>query len=193
VNSSKKHTHFFKSLIGALCISFIIVTVGAFCLMRYIQKRNDKAIYHDIVQLQAAFSKIHKDCYISDFTHVKNYIDFLNVITFAGDHVGSMKVSFPRNWHGPYMKRQRLVSGVAYQVLKNKQGYFIVPGDGVQLANGKIIGKDLILDAQTDMQQLMNDGQGLKSEAGVLAAPILVGSKIVGDMATYPEIFSIID
>lgn len=131
-------------------------------------------VHQDVMELQKIFQKIHQDCKILSFDHEKNYIDFLTVKEFVGDQVGSLNLGFAKFWKGPYMKENPEVQEHAYVILKNKQGYFIVPGDGVVLSNGKIIGKDIVLHANTDMQKMMQNPNGLKSSAGVLAAPIEV-------------------
>ena len=134
----------------------------------------DALVHQDVMALQKVFQKIHQDCKILSFDHEKNYIDFLTVKVFVGDQVGSMNLAFAKFRKGPYMKENLQVQEHPYVILKNKQGYFIVPGDGVVLSNGKVVGKDIVLHANTDMKKMMQNPNGLKSTAGVLAAPIEV-------------------
>lgn len=142
----------------------------------------DQVAHDDIMHLQEIFKQIQKDCYIVDFEHVVNHIDFLNIQSFTDKKVGSMELAFPKRWKGPYLKKNLRVQNKLYAVLKNKQGYFIIPGKGVRLANGKVIGKTLILDQNSDMKQLMRDQDGLDSENGVLAARIKIGSRAMKNM-----------
>jgi len=153
----------------------------------------DIALHHDIEMLSKVFEKIHKDCYILDFKHTKNHIDFLNVIHFVGSEVGSMNLAFSKNWHGPYLKNNPKFHEKLYAILKNKHGYFIIPADGVVLGNGKEIGKDIILDEHTDMRRMMHSDDGLRSASGALAAPIQVGSRTLAQMAQDPALFQSID
>lgn len=161
-----------------------IIVVSLFCISIWTfwsQSRvvADQVIHTDIVQLQKIFTQIHSDCYISDFAHEKNYIDFLNVNSFSGSTVGSMHLSSPQKWKGPYFKHNPTVNQHCYVILKNKQGYFIVPDDGVVVNNGKVIGTDIILNKDTDMHALMNSDQGLLSPSGCLAVEIKIGKQLI--------------
>ncbi len=137
---------------------------------QHANKSTDMIIHQDVINLQKVFQKIHQDCKIISFDHEKNYIDFLTVKEFVGDQVGSMNLAVPKLWKGPYLSENPKIQDHAYVVLKNKQGYFIVPDDGVVLHTGKIIGKDIVLNATTDMQKMMENPNGLKSSVGCLAA-----------------------
>lgn len=169
-------------------VVILLVIFGVFAVITLWQSsqiNSDESIHQDITELKYILEKIQADCYIYNFEHEKNCIDFLNVIKFSGKTVGSMELGFPQHWQGPYLKTNPRIQNKLYVVLKNKQGYFIVPGDGVRLTNGKVIGKDLILDRNSDMYKLMQDLDGLKSEAGVLAAEIKIGSEFVQNMTQY--------
>jgi hypothetical protein len=168
-------------IVGAIFI--ILFAISAITLWRNSRQSLDEAAHDDIVKLQKVFERIHKDCYIVDFERICNPIDFLNVVTFSSDRVGSMELAFARRWKGPYLKHNLRIQNKLYAVLKNKQGYFIVPGYGVRLANGKIIGKTLRLDQNCDMKKLMQDYNALLSESGVLAAQIKVGSRFMKNMS----------
>ena len=76
---------------------------------------------------------------------------------------------------GPYVQDNPTIQEEMYVILHNKSGYYIVPGDGVKLLNGKVVGTDVVLDYQTDMKQAMLQEDALKSESGVLAVKIDVG------------------
>ncbi len=153
----------------------------------------DVVLHHDIEMLSKIFAKMHKDCYILDFKHTKNHIDFLNVIHFVGSEVGSARLAFAKNWQDPYLKNNPQFHEKLYAILKNKHGFFIIPADGVVLSNGKEIGKDIILNEHTDMRRIMRSSDGLLSSSGVLAAPIQVGSRTFAQMAQDPALFQSID
>lgn len=116
----------------------------------------DIIIADDVTQLAHILNQIHKDCHIIDFEHSKNNIDFLNVISFEGSEVGPMNLKYPKKWHGAYLKDNPTMQEKYYQIIKTKQGYWVVPGDGVKLSNGLIIGKDIIIDEDTDMKKLVD-------------------------------------
>ena len=152
--------------------TLFIISVVMFWRQAY--QPTDSLIHQDIVALQKIFQKINKDCKTISFAHEKNYIDFLTVKEFVGSQVGSINLAFPKFWKGPYLNENPEIQGHAYVILKNKQGYFIVPDNGVVLGNGKVIGKDIILNCKTDMKKMLQDLNGLKSSAGALAAPVEV-------------------
>jgi hypothetical protein len=179
-------------IVGPIFVTFFLISV--ITLWRSSRMSFDEVAHQDIMHLQDIFKQIQKDCYIVDFEHVINHIDFLNIQSFTDKKVGSMELAFPKRWKGPYLKKNLRVQNKLYAVLKNKQGYFIVPGYGVRLANGKVIGKTLILDQNSDMKQLMKDEQGLDSENGVLAARIKIGSRAMKNMTSKKiDILSAID
>lgn len=170
-----------------------LLAITLFMQFRNIRTVTDHVIHADIMQLQQVFSQIHKECYIIDFEHKRNYIDFLNVISFVGSEVGSMNLAFAKNWKGAYLKNNPTIQQKLYVVLKNKQGFFIVPDDGVVLDNGKVIGTDIKLGWESDMKSLMSNNNALLSNVGVLAAPIQVGSKPISAMLTQKNALMVID
>lgn len=137
----------------------------------------DGLIVQDVQKLQQIFQEIDKDCKIIGFEHTKNHIDFLTVKEFVGSQVGSMNLTYPRNWKGPYLQRTPAVNEQQYIILKTSKGHYIVPGDGVALANGTMIGKDFVLDQNSDVDSLLQRNDRLKSSQGALAAKIEIGVK----------------
>ncbi len=183
VSRTRSKISLIPKVVGILLIIFFIIS--ALSLWRNSHINLDENIHHDVIELKYVLERIQKDCYIYKFEHEKSYIDFLNVIKFAGNNLGSIQLGFPENWQGAYLKNNPKIQDKFYMVLKNKQGYFVVPGDGVHLANGKVIGKDLILDQNSDMRKLMQDYEGLLSNSGVLATEIKIGSEFAKNMTQY--------
>ena len=58
--------------------------------------------------------------------------------------------------------------------MRTKKGYFITPGHGVKLPNGKIIGKTFILDENADINELISSG--LTYNGKPLVASIHIGA-----------------
>jgi hypothetical protein len=142
-----------------------LVGMGAVTIRYLFQARvvNDELIADHIEQLKDIFRRIHVRCKITGFRNAKDQIDFLNVISFAGSVVGSMNVLEPQNWEGPYLSENLTMQGKEYQLIQTKKGYYIVPGDGVRLANGKIIGKTLLISPDSDIEPMLHDPQALLS------------------------------
>lgn len=135
-------------------------------------RANDEVIADQIAKLHDIFEEINNTCKIIGFRHPKEYIDFLNVGSFEGSVVGPMNLLEPKNWKGPYLKESLTIEGKEYQIISTKRGYYIVPGDGVKLANGKVIGKTLIVNENSDIDALMRDPKELNSNGRPLAARI---------------------
>ena len=137
-----------------------------FCIALYRYYMQMETITNDIIvdhveELADIFKKIDKECQIIGFEHEKNYIDFLNVAKFDGSEVGSMNLAYPSEWKGPYIKDNPTVQEKLYNVVVAKNGYYVAPGDGVVLANGKVIGKDIIINKDSDFDALTSDSAAL--------------------------------
>lgn len=156
-------------------IVFVLFVLSLWVLFKHSRYSIDAIIAQDVQKLEQVFKEINKDCKIIDFEHTKNYIDFLTVKEFIGSQVGAMNITYPKKWKGPYLKQNPTVLEQQYVVLKNKKTYYIVPGDGVVLANGKTIGVDIILDGKSNINVLTQDLNALKSSHGALVAKVEIG------------------
>ncbi len=158
---------------------FLAIFAGLSILsLRYSRKNVAKSVLtDDIAQLAQIFKKINKTARIMSFDHQKNWIDFLHIKKdgFIGSELGSMNLAYPKKWAGPYLKDNPTYRGKEYQVVRTTKGYFIVPGNGVTLPNGKVLGKDIILDENADIEQLAREKDGLMSGDKPLAVKIKVG------------------
>ncbi|MCL5436921.1 MAG: hypothetical protein M1549_03550 [Candidatus Dependentiae bacterium] len=140
-------------------------------------KRDAKLIVSQIIadqveQLRGVFKRIDASCRIIGFDHERNYIDFLNVESFVGSEVGSMNLTYPSNWEGPYLPENPTVGGKYYVVIATPKGWFIAPDNGVRLANGKTIGKEIKLGRDANFDALMRDPNALAFNGRPLAARI---------------------
>jgi hypothetical protein len=131
---------------------------------------------NEVVQLRDIFHRIHKTCQIIDFDNQKNPINFLNVEKFAGSEVGPMNLVYPEKWEGPYLKDNPTMYHIVYQVVSTKKGYYITPGDGVKLPNGKVVGKDIVLDQKAHIDTMMFNPQELMYKDRPLAARLELGA-----------------
>jgi hypothetical protein len=160
----------------AIILFGLLFAGSIYHLMRQSRSNVDNLIVHDVARLQEIFEKIHKDCVIVSFEHDVNYIDFLNVEKFVGSEVGAMNLLYPDQWKGPYLKDNPTMQQQQYCIVRTKSGYYIVPGELVQLSNGKVIGQDVRITPNTDIEKLMIDSEMLHSAAGALVAKINVGT-----------------
>jgi hypothetical protein len=155
----RRRKYFWPIIIGSLFISFFLLV--SFYYMYLLRSIDDTTISADITKLEKIFDRIHETCVIRKFDREKNSINFLNTKSFAGTKVGSMTLEFPEKWEGPYLVKEPVIQNKPYQIALTKNGYYIMPGDGVKLPNGKVIGKDIIINAQTDIEALIKNPDGL--------------------------------
>ena len=166
----------------------ILVGLVAFVLLLFFgtqyESKDNKAhiIARDLKLIEATLKKIHADCEISEFTQVKNPLTFFNVITFTGSEVGTLNLVYPDKWRGPYIKDNPSVQGIEYQVVRAKDGLFIVPGDGVSLPNGKIIGKDIIFDEKSQVEDMLHKNGTLCYKDYCFAEKFDFKSEIMNDL-----------
>ena len=154
------------------CFFVVLFLLAFFSLWRDKNRIPELIMHEHIQQLQAAFKDIDDTAGIINFEHQTNYIDFLNVISFEGSELGAMNLKDPSAWNGPYFHDNPTIQQIMYQIVHTKKGYFITPGPGVKLTNGKQIGKDIILDYDADIPSMIADSNYLEFEGKALAAPV---------------------
>ncbi len=152
-----------------LSILFVITFVAYWHQARLFP---EQVMTNDITQLSAIFNKINDTCGILNFQSNPAMIDFLNVISFKGSEVGSMTLKFPTKWEGPYLRDNPTIQEKHYQIVKTKHGYFVIPGNGVVLKNGLIMGKDIVINENTDMAELIRNKSLVDSTGKPVALPI---------------------
>lgn len=172
--SSAKIKKTLTYLLPIISVLLLMLLVGI-AIHRF--RRDSKLIVSQMIadqveQLAGIFKKIDKSCKIINFEHEKNYIDFLNVKSFVGSEIGAMNLTYPQGWEGPYLADNPTILEKYYVVIITPKGWFITPDDGVQLANGKIIGKEIKLNRDTNFEELLRDPQALNFNGRPLAAKI---------------------
>lgn len=167
----------FKENIIPYTLSVILGILFLISLMVFLRQSKtypEVVMLEHIQKLSSIFDMIHKDTKIIGFEHQKNYIDFLTVRSFVGSEVGAMNVTYPDKWAGPYLNDNPTIQEKQYQIVRTKTGYFIVPGEGVTLINGKVIGKDIIFDENANIEEMMRDPEQLQYQGKALAAKLSV-------------------
>lgn len=160
----------------AVTILLILVTVYFVVLWREPRSYNEQLIADTVTQLKTIFERIDATCGIISFEREKNWIDFLNVVKFVGSEVGSLNLRNPQAWEGPYVLDNPTMQEREYQVVTVREGYAIVPGEGVRLPSGKVMGKDVLLDAHTDITPLIQEGGALFGKSRPLGARLILGT-----------------
>lgn len=171
----------------------VICAVFGFTLHQFYhqsQVATNRIITEHIDKMVEIFKKIDATCGILHILHAKNYIDFLNVRSFSGSEVGSLNLAHPEKWQGPYLQDNFTMQGKLYEIVKAKSGFYLVPGQGVKLASGKVIGKDIVFHEKTDMEQLLNSKADLEYEGAALAAKLPMSRKVISpDLQMNAELY----
>lgn len=171
-------------LVGAAFLALVVMAV----MVQWKGAPVDEStqIVQDITKLKAVIEQINHDATIIGFDHQQNWINFLQIKKggFVGSEVGSINLAHPDKWNGPYMDDNPTIQNKEYMVVRTKQGYFITPGQGVTLPNGKTIGKDIILDEDADIAGMMFDKNALRYDDKQLAASLAIGSEVVREQAS---------
>ncbi|KIX85248.1 hypothetical protein J120_02940 [candidate division TM6 bacterium JCVI TM6SC1] len=156
------------ALLGLVILSIIGLHYNQQSMQAYL-------IGEDITQLVSIFADIDATAGIAEFEHTFNWIDFLTIKKngFLGSQVGSLILARPERWNGPYVSQHICLQSVKYQVIKTDKGYFIIPGNGARLPDGRVMGVDLILTENSDIDTLINTGP-LTYHAHKLAAPVII-------------------
>lgn len=140
-----------------------------------------RTIREHVAEIAQALSAIDAECGIIEIAHDRNYIDFLSVGQFSGARVGPLKLKNPEKWRGPYLQTTPLIQEKMYELIRMKDGFAVVPGNGVQLANGKIIGKDIVFDRSGDIDTFLTAETGLEFEGKPLIAKFIPAHAEVPD------------
>lgn len=178
----KRVLHHIRRVPNSFLCGIVVIGVAIFAgltIFEMLYRVKDDAgmiIASDVVKLRDVFHRIHRDCTIIDFDAQKNPINFLNVEKFAGSEVGPMNLVHPEKWNGPYLKENPTIYHTAYQVVVTKKGYFIAPGDGVELPNKKVVGKDIVLDKRSNIAKMVRDPESLLYKDKELSARLEIGA-----------------
>jgi len=126
----------------------------------------------DIKNIVDSLNKIDKECNILSIENNRNYVDFLNVEKFLGSEVGCLNLAFPKNWKGAYLSLNPTLQGKLYEIIKRKDGNYVLPGRGVKLPNNLIVGKDFDYDESVSIDQMLLDGGKLNYKGTPLGAKL---------------------
>lgn len=143
----------------------------------------NQLIAEHVAKLVQSIEEIDKTCGIIGIVRDRTSIDFLTVKSFSGSEVGPLNLVHPDRWQGPYLERNLTMQGKAYELIRTKEGWYVVPGDGVKLTNGKVIGKDIVFDATSDIESFVNDAVGLEYNGKPLAQRVQLAKNSHSDIA----------
>lgn len=176
------------SLIPVLAVTLfsIFVLIAIFNTFMTSKEYTADIIDKDIKKIATALEKIEKDCKILRFASQQNVINFLTVKAFVGSEVGSVNLKHPEKWQGPYLQDNPTMQGKEYLLVVTKKGYFVVPGEGVKLPNGKIIGTDIKFDKHSDVAAMMSNDDQLRCQGKAMAVQVEIKKRKKIVMPTLP-------
>ena len=142
-----------SAVLGVALVTLFVATMYHF--LKESHRVTNYTIAEHVKKLAHILNTINHEAQILGFGLDKTPINFLNVKSFSGSEIGSMVLGRPHAWKGPYMKSNPTVQDHLYYVLQGRSGYYITPGDGVRLSNGKVLGKDIVITPETDIALLL--------------------------------------
>ena len=157
-----KHFSVFSSLV-------LIVLLGLF-LFKVVYHRAyylSSVIEQDIVRIAKILGDVDKNCTVLSVQGERVPINFLTVKSFVGSNVGGLNLAYPQRWQGPYLEVNPTHQQRFYDIVQTSEGFFVVPGEGVQLPNGFIMGKDIHIGYDTSVKKLLSQGGGLHYQGSV--------------------------
>ena len=160
------------SVIGILLLLFIhqIILERPYLYTAIIQS--------DLEKISRSLNQIDKKCTILDIKSDRTVLNFLNVEKFNGNEIGGIELQNPEHWHGPYALENPMIQSHCYELVRCRDGFYIVPGIGVRLPSGKIMGKDIVVNEQVNGAELLSKGQPLNYEGYLLARELMLGQEI---------------
>ena len=138
-----------------------------------------KAVYHrshylasvieqDITRIAHALADIDKNCNILSLNGERTAVNFLTVKSFVGTSVGGLNLAYPHKWQGPYLQVNPMCQQHFYELVQTKEGLFLVPGVGVKLPNGHIMGDDVKITAGISVKKLLEKNGVLNNDGNRL-------------------------
>ncbi len=171
---NKKTKKKFRKFFPLLSMTLLALLVLFFLLRVYKNKPYfvTSVISDDIGMIVDSLNRIDKECSILSIEHERNYVDFLTVAKFVGSEIGCLNLAFPDKWQGPYIEDNPTMRGKLYEIVKTKEGIFVVPGLGVKLPNGLRVGKDFEITFDSSIKEMLQDGGSLNYKGQALATEL---------------------
>lgn len=161
---------YFPYLSTGLLLGLLILFFGVNIFER--KKVLAETIQDDLQEIIQDLVDIDVRCNILSIAQNNCVIDFLTVGSFKGSMIGELNVVYPDNWKGPYRKKNHMVQGRLYEIVKLKDCYALVPGVGVRLPGKKIMGQDVVCDNTVSSKALFEEKGLLRHKKYFLGYPL---------------------
>jgi hypothetical protein len=166
-NSVKKVTSFIKKY-GKRIFPFLVVLFAV--LITFVMIYNvvynrpffrTRLIAFDTHKISQTLKEIDSCCNILSVRSQRNTIDFLTVRSFVSSEIGCLNLAYPQQWKGPYFRDNPSIKGRVYEIVKAKDGNYVIPGHGVVLPNGLMMGKDVVITKNVSVDAMLQKGGDL--------------------------------
>jgi len=141
-------------------------------------------IASDVDKIVEILRDIDQRCNILSVDLDNNKIDFLTVKDFVGSEIGPINLAHPRNWNGSYLSDNPTLQGKLYEIVHARDGWYVVPGKGVVLPSGRVMGKDIVITAKSDLELMIREGGKLYFKGKPFAQKI---DFVIGDWDSSPS------
>jgi len=178
----RQHGSVHWSVLLTVVLFVALIITAAWQFFHAPANKMDVIVSEDLAKMAQIFKRIEEKCNVTGLVGQKDNIDFLNVKSFVGKEIGPLTLAYPEKWEGPYTKDNPTIQGKFYQIVKTLKGYFIVPGDGVKLPNGKVIGKDIKIDESADLPAMLKDEQQLMYRGKSLGVQLDISTSVFDDL-----------
>lgn len=166
-NSSLLNNHM------VMLIGFFMLAFASWMVFKRIHKTHSPK--EEFLIAANIIRSIDNDCKIIKLIGNNNPVNFFNIKEFSGNTIGSIQIADPLKWHGPYLDYIPSYNDVPLSLVNTASGLYIVPGNGTLLENGKIMGTDIIIDQNTNMDEIIkNYPELLLENKKILYAPVNV-------------------
>lgn len=115
-------------------------------------------VHSDVKKIGLIIEKIDQNCKITAIAGGRTAVNFLTVKKFVGSVIGGLNLMDASKWAGQYVEVNPTIQQQFYDLVQAKDGCFVVPGIGVFLPNGYVVGKDFVITSETNVAPMMQAG-----------------------------------
>lgn len=159
--------------------SLIIVALTAICAAHFVMHTplwHTRLIQGDLNRIAQAVHALDRDCGIKNMRTGRYPLMPLTQYAWPSGQLHGMSVARPENWRGPYLPKVIALQGKPYELLKTNSSLYVVPGNGVTLPSGAIIGDTFSWCANTDVNALSQSGGILFYQSAPLVRQVEYGA-----------------
>lgn len=158
-----KHFSVFSSLLLVMLLGLFL-----FKVVHYRTHYLSSVIEQDVVRIAKILASVDKNCTVLSMSGERMPVNFLNVKAFVGSNVGGLNLAYPQKWQGPYAEISPTYQQRFYEIVRTCEGLFVVPGYGVTLPNGCVMGHDVLVSYDTSVKKMLTKGGALNHEGSLL-------------------------